>query len=214
MIALGFCAALFFGAWSLLRASGIVVGAETLQQMRDYVLGMGALAWLLFVFVGTFRVFFFIPSWILLAVGGMAFGSQLGALLGTIGITLSAVLGFGIARYGSKTFIAQYLSERFGDAQARLADAGILLLGLTTAHPMVPMSGLHWAAGMTALPLVGFTVAVGVGAAVRATALAFLGAQVQELGLWVTLAIGLALGVVGALPFVHPALRARLLGRS
>jgi len=201
-------------AWLLRERSGLVISSDTLDQLRGFVVELGIWGPILFLGVATFRVFFAIPSWILLTVGGMAFGAQLGAVLGTAGITLSAILGFAITRLGSSGWIREWLIGRYGALHRRLEKAGLFLMGATTAHPAVPMSGLHWAAGLTTLPLLGFVGAVALGAAVRATALSFLGASFRELGLAASLAIGLGLAVVGSIPLLHPWTRRQLLGES
>ena len=210
-IVLALIAGLLLAARQLKVQSGIDFSGDVLAQLRDFIAALGWIAPAVYVFVGAFRVFFFIPSWVLLTVAGLAFGAWLGALLGTLGILLSGAVGFLLARFGGRGHVRSFIERRYGSLQRRLERAGLALIGMVTAHPAVPMSGVHWAAGLTSLPFAGFCVAVLLGATVRATTLSYLGASFVRLGLGASIALAAALAVVFALPLLHPGLRARLL---
>lgn len=204
---------LVVGAYLLRERSGLEISGDTLKQLQAFVVSLGPWAPALFLGVATFRVFFAVPSWILLTVGGMAFGSTLGAVLGTVGITLSAILGFGISRFGGRGWLREWIEARYGALQQRLEKAGFAVLAATTAHPAIPMSGFHWAAGLTTLPVLGFVLAVALGASVRASVLSFLGASFREHGLGPSVLIALVVCAIGVLPLLHEPTRRRLLGR-
>jgi uncharacterized membrane protein YdjX (TVP38/TMEM64 family) len=85
-----------FYAGAALRAD---LGFEwSAQSVQAFVLGLGLKAPLIFVGLVTFRQFFFLPSGMVLTAGGLLFGAALGTLLGGMGIVLSALLLFFLAR--------------------------------------------------------------------------------------------------------------------
>jgi uncharacterized membrane protein YdjX (TVP38/TMEM64 family) len=146
-----------------------------------------------------------------LPAGGVVFGALLGTLLGALGIVLSAVLKYSVARALGR----EWLRPRFGAAVAafeRHAEAaGPLVVALVTAHPAGPMTPVFWGAGFAAVPALGFLVAVAVSAPVRAFAYSFFGSSLLEPGaprFWV--ATGLLVLAVLA-PLAHPGVRARIL---
>jgi len=214
LLAVALVLGLLWAASALRAHSGVEISGDALDQLSAFVVSLGGWAPVLFLGVATFRVFFVVPSWILLTVGGIAFGAFWGALLGTLGVTASGILGFGLARLGGRGSVRRWVELRFGEHRERVEKAGLAVLAATTAHPAVPMSGLHWAAGLTSLPLLGFVLAVGMGAAIRSTVLAFLGASFVELGWARSLALAVGFCAIGALPLLHARTRQRLLGRT
>lgn len=201
--------ALLFVGGRLARAQ---LGLElSPASVHAVVAGLGWAGPALFVGLVTFRQFLFLPSALVLPAGGVVFGAAFGTLLGALGIVLSAVLKYGVARALGR----EWLERRFGAAVAAFerhaGTVGTPLVALVTAHPAGPMSPIFWAAGFAAVPLLGFLVAVVVAAPVRAFAYAFFGATLLEPGsprFWLATVL-LVLAVLG--PLAHPGLRGRIL---
>lgn len=174
---------------------------------------VAALGWkgpALFVGLVTFRQFLFLPSALVLPAGGVVFGAAAGTALGALGILLSAVLKYGLARLLGR----DWLQARFGAAVSafeRHAGAlGPLVVGLGTAHPLGPMAAIFWAAGFAAVPVLGYLLAVALAAPVRAFAFSFFGSTLLDPGtarFWVAT---LLLVAAALLPLAHRGLRARL----
>jgi uncharacterized membrane protein YdjX (TVP38/TMEM64 family) len=83
-------------------------------------------------------------------------------------------------------------------------------VGVVTAHPIGPMSPVFWGAGFAAVPVLGFLVAVGLAAPVRAFAYSFFGSTLLDPGtprFWVATAVLVAVALV---PFAHPGFRSRM----
>lgn len=209
-----------FAAGSLLRgqldveidAGSMESFQSSLQELRGWVVGLGWPAPAIFVGLVTFRVFLLLPSALVLTVGGLAFGSLVGTLLGTLGIFLSAVLKFAIARGAGRDALKNSLGERFSRFEARVERAGFWLVGLLTAHPAAPMSSVHWAAGLSSMSFLGFSVAVILSGPLRAAVYSVLGSSLVEFDWRVTLGLAAAFLGVALVPLAHPGLRRRLLG--
>lgn len=200
--------ALFAGGRAARGYFGIELDAGSIQG------AVAALGWkgpAIFVGLVTFRQFLFLPSALVLPAGGVVFGALEGTLLGALGILLSAVLKYGIARALGR----EWLRPRFGaavEAFERHAEAaGPLVVGVVTAHPIGPMAPIFWGAGFAAVPVLGFVLAVALAAPVRAFAFSFFGSTLLDPGsprFWIATAVLLA---VALLPLAHRGFRARIL---
>jgi len=175
------CAVLLavYAAGGLLRGRlGIEFDAES---VRDWVLGLGPSAPLVFVFVVAGRALLGLPSQIVLIAAGLCFGTALGALVGGAGLMISGLFLFGLARYSGRDVIERHLGER---VQRILAfthrRTGVVAFALAFGYPISPLSPLQAAAGWTPIPLVNFGVAAFVGGSIRASIFAYFGDALVE----------------------------------
>jgi uncharacterized membrane protein YdjX (TVP38/TMEM64 family) len=189
------------------------LGLEFSQEsVASVVAGLGWRAWLIYLVMVIFRTFLGLPSMVVLLAGGVVFGSLLGALLGSTGIMISAVLWYWGARGTGRDFIEEWLGTRAEDFQRRAEAAGPFLVGISTAHPAGPLTPFHLGAGLAAVPFVSFLVAVVVGSPVRASTLAFFGSTLGDFGsprFYVATVVVLAAGL---LPLAHRGIRERIFG--
>ena len=201
--------ALFVAGHSVRNQLGVELGVEPL---RDWVRGLGLAAPLVYVGLVTFRQFLLVPSWLVLGAGGLAFGAALGTLLGGVGIVLSALLGFTLARTLGREWLRLRMGDRLATLERHSERLGPLVVGLATAHPLGPMSPFHWGAGLASMSWLAFLAVVLVAGPARAFLLSTLGASLAEprsLAYWLTAA---AVAAVLVLPLAHPAVRRRLRG--
>jgi uncharacterized membrane protein YdjX (TVP38/TMEM64 family) len=203
-----------FYAGAVLRAD---LGIEwSVQAVQAFVLGLGLKAPLIFVGLMTFRQFFFLPSGVVLTAGGVLFGAALGTLLGGLGIVLSALLLFFLARGMGSGWVHSRLRARFRSFDRRARAAGPVVVGLMTGHPMGVMTPFHLAAGVSGISWFAFLVVILVAGPIRAATYAYLGSNLLDVGsarFWLASAL---LVVLALLPLAHPKLRQRglrLLGR-
>ncbi len=203
--------ALVVGAVVLGRAArqeaGIEVSAESIQT---WVSSLGWQAPALYVGLVTFRIFLILPSWVVLSAGGLVFGAFLGTVLGGLGVLLSAVMGYGLARGIGRDWVRPRMQARLEGYGQSLERLGPLLVGLVTAHPMGPMTAFHWAAGFATVPLLGFLIAVLLGGPTRAFIYSFFGSTLLEPGSGEFYLAITILVVVALLPLAHPGIRRRL----
>src|SRR5262245_42731493 len=114
---------------------GVELGVE---DLRIWVRSLGLVAPIVYVGLVTFRQFLLVPSTLVLAAGGLAFGAGLGTLLGGLGIVLSALLGFTLARTLGREWLRLRMGERLAQLEKHSRRVGPLLVGLATAHPLGP----------------------------------------------------------------------------
>jgi len=198
-----------FLAGPLIRSRlGIEISQESIRHLVD---GLGWRAGAIFVGLVTFRQFLFLPSMVVLPVGGIVFGTKLGTLLGALGIVASALLTYALARGLGREWFRPYFGAAVDAFQQRAAAAGPPIVALATAHPAGPMSAVFWAAGFAALPVVSFVLVVAIAAPVRAFAYSFFGSTLLEPGtprFWIATIV---LAAAALAPLAHPGIRERLL---
>jgi uncharacterized membrane protein YdjX (TVP38/TMEM64 family) len=208
LLLLALVSGLFAGGHAVRAGLGLELSPDSIQHA---VARLGWKAPALFVGLVTFRQFLLLPSALVLPAGGAVFGAALGTLLGAIGIVLSAIFKYSVARALGR----EWLRPRFGAAveafERRAEAAGPLVVGLVTAHPAGPMAPFFWGAGFAAVPVLGFLVAVTLAAPVRAFAYAFFGSTLLEPGTPRFWAATVLLAVVALLPLAHRGLRQRVL---
>lgn len=180
-------------------------------SIQAWIEPLGWYAPAIFVGLVTFRVFLALPSVVLLSMGGLIFGAIAGTLLGALGVLFSSLVMFSLGRGVGRDWLPGRFRRAFDRVDVHLKSMGPVVVGLTTAHPMGPMWPVHWAAGLSAVPLLGFLLAVVVASPIRAFAYSFLGASLLELEWWRFVVAALLLLLVALLPLVHPRVRARFL---
>jgi uncharacterized membrane protein YdjX (TVP38/TMEM64 family) len=209
-VLLAIVAALFLAGRSLRSELGLELDAA---MLRDWVKSVGVVAPVVYVGLVTFRQFLLIPSLLLLTAGGLVFGAALGTLLGGVGIVLSAMLGFTLARTLGREWLRLRMAGRLSAVERYSQRLGPLMVGLATAHPLGPMTAFHWGAGLASVALVPFLAVVLVAGPTRAFLLSSLGAALLEPSsprFWLT--SGLLVAAV-LLPLAHPGVRRRLVLR-
>jgi len=182
-------------------------------SVREFVLGLGPLAPLLFVFLVTFRAFLGLPSQVVLIAAGLCFGTVLGSIVGGAGLMFSGLFLFGVARYAGRDVI----EKRLGPRVKHILDfttrrSGAAALALACGYPISPLSPIHAAAGWTPMPIPNFMVAAFVGGLIRSAVFAYFGDAMTEAS-WGALLAPLAVLVVAlAIPLLFPAGREWLRG--
>jgi len=191
----------------------VELGLEFSQEsVATVIAGLGFWAWGIYLLVVVFRTFLGLPSAVVLSAGGLAFGAGLGALLGGVGIVISAVLWYAAARGAGRPWIEQRLGPRARELQRRAEAAGPFLVGISTAHPVGPLTPFHMGSGLAAIPIVPFLVAVSLGSPVRSSTLAFFGSSLLEFGTPRFYAATALVLVLGLLPLAHRGTRERIFG--
>ena len=190
--------------WYLRARSGMEWDVQT---ARELVEAMGFWAPGIYILLVTFRLIFLVPSQVMLVAAGVCFGSFWGTVYGAVGVTLSGLMAFGLARYLGRDILRKRvppgLQQALDIASRR---TGALLVTIGTAYPIGPLTGYHIGAGLTSMSWSLYLWALLLGSLIRASLFTFLGARVAELGIREAWPAFLIL-VVFFLPFLHPRVR-------
>ena len=203
-----------FLAGSFVRTElGFEFSMEGLEALRTWVGELGWLGATAYVGLVSFRTFLLLPSYLVLLLGGLAFGAVFGALWGALGLFLSAMLQFGLARLLGDEWVRPRLGERGRMLEDRVRRAGPGVVWAMTAHPAGPATPTNLAAGLASMPLWEFALAIGLGAPLRAAAWAVLGTSILSWGVATSAALTVALGAVLLIPLAIPSVRHFVLGK-
>ncbi len=207
--------ALVVAAFLTGRSVRTQVGVEySAAALQSYIRGLGMLAPAIFLAIVTFRQFLFLPSVLVLTVGGLVFGAPLGAALGGVGILLSGMLMFALARGVGRGWVQRRFGQRFRRFDEQVDSAGPVVIAIATAHPVGPLSPLHWAAGISSIRWHRFLLGIALAGFVRACIYASIGATLLDIGSQEFYAASIALLVAALLPLLHSGVRAKVFGRG
>lgn len=181
------------------------------EAVRDYVLGLGPAAPILFVFIVAGRAALGLPSQLVLIAAGLCFGTVVGALVGGTGLMLSGIACFAAARYAGRDAIQRRLGEGIQKVlNFTSRRTGVVAFSLAFGYPISPLTPLHAAAGWTPMPLVNFIVAAFVGGVIRAAVFAYFGNALVDASWTALLAPVAVFGVALAIPLAFAEGRAWL----
>jgi uncharacterized membrane protein YdjX (TVP38/TMEM64 family) len=196
------------GVWSY-QPGGLVAalveapedGGTRLEAFRQYVLGWGALAPVVYVAAVTVEVVVApIPGAILYAPGGAIFGGLIGGTLSLIG----NVAGAAIAAWLGATFGADRVARR-ADAgtvariRDRLAERGGWLVFALRINPLTSSDLVSYAAGLAGVPVRHVALASLFGLAPQCYAQAYFAASLFEIlpgSPWLLLVLAIAITAV------------------
>lgn len=200
--------------WLVLAAFTVAVGAAfvlrdaaglewSARSVRETVDGFGLWAPLVLVAMLTFRFALLIPSQLLLIAGGLLFGVLAGTLYGALGLTLAAVVQYGLVQWtGVETLRAQLPARFQGALRLSRSRAGTLALSVVSGYPVGPIGLVHLVAATTGIALGTFAAAIAAGSLVRAATFAYFGSTLLE-GSRILIGSGVVL-LAAALPLAHP----------
>jgi uncharacterized membrane protein YdjX (TVP38/TMEM64 family) len=150
------------------------------QSVRDTIHSWGVLAPIAFILILAARPFIFFPSTLLFIAGGLAFGSVLGTLYSAVGGTTAAVITFVLARSLGREFVQARLPPRWRRFQEDEWGAGVVFF--LNLVPIVPITAINYAAGLSRVSLRQYTLAVIGGLTPRAFAYSYFGDSLLEIG--------------------------------
>jgi uncharacterized membrane protein YdjX (TVP38/TMEM64 family) len=190
---------------------GLEMSSASIQAWVDH---LGWTAPAIYLALVVFRHFLLIPSTVVIAAGGLCFGATLGAGLGALGIALCGLGQFALVRVLRPRWILSQVDRNVWGLERIIERAGPWLVAVVTAHPAMPMSPVHLAAGLSPISIVAFAAALSLGALSRAFILAFFGSTLLEPGSPRFYAASLLLLAVFVVPLLHGGLRRRMLGNG
>jgi uncharacterized membrane protein YdjX (TVP38/TMEM64 family) len=197
-------------AGHLLRTS---LGLGSLEEVQAAVDGLGWLGPAIFLVIVIFRQFLAVPAGLILPVGGLCFGAIGGTVLGSVGIIVSGMGKFGVARALGRDLVRRRFGAQLQWFETRIERLGPVVIGLSTAHPFGILSPFHWAAGLSSLSFASFAVALVLGAPVRAFAYSVFGSTLTDTDSDSFVLASVVLVAIIVVPLAIPGVRRKLLAR-
>ena len=127
---------------------------ERLQELRDWIAGMGNLGMVAYVGLYIVAVVAAVPGLPISIAGAAIFGALKGVILVSIGSTLGASLAFLIARYLARDAIYRRLSgnDKFQRLDGLTEQHGAIIVAITRLVPLFPFNLLNYGFGLTRIP--------------------------------------------------------------
>lgn len=127
---------------------------ERLQELRDWIAGMGNLGMVAYVGLYIVAVVAAVPGLPISIAGAAIFGAFKGVILVSIGSTLGASLAFLIARYLARDAVYRRLSEndKFRRLDRLTEQHGAVIVAITRLVPLFPFNLLNYGYGLTRIP--------------------------------------------------------------
>jgi len=150
--------------WKLVLFAAIVLSlivlarffglGERLQELREWIAGMGTLGMAAYVGLYIVAVVAAVPGLPISIAGAAIFGALKGVILVSIGSTLGASLAFLIARYLARGAIYSRLSgnEKFQRLDRLTEQHGAMIVAITRLVPLFPFNLLNYGFGLTRVP--------------------------------------------------------------
>jgi uncharacterized membrane protein YdjX (TVP38/TMEM64 family) len=135
----------------LLRFLGI---AERLDDLKEWIRGVGSLAPLAFVLIYIIAVVAALPALPFTITGAALFGSLIGVILVSIASTVGAALAFLVSRYAARERMVRRFSgnETFRKLDRMTNEHGAVMVAITRLVPIFPFNLLNYGFGLTGIP--------------------------------------------------------------
>ncbi|MGD0211529.1 MAG: TVP38/TMEM64 family protein [Desulfomonilia bacterium] len=126
-----------------------------LENIREWVHGLGFLGPLVFIAIYVAAVIAALPGAVITIAAGVIFGSFAGVVLVSIASTIGASLAFIIARYLARDFIVQKFSnhETFKKLDHMSRRHGVIIVAIARLIPIFPFNIINYGFGLTSVPI-------------------------------------------------------------
>lgn len=121
---------------AILYSSGILT--TNINKINDIIHGNPLKMQLLFVFISTIRVIFFIPQTIFILLGSILFGPYIGFLLSLLSLALSQSIIYFIGIYFNKQFLGKDFLTKNSTIINIIKTYGYRILALGIVCPIAP----------------------------------------------------------------------------
>ncbi len=127
---------------------------ERLQELREWIAGMGNRGMVVFVALYIVAVVAAVPGLPISIAAAAIFGAPKGVILVSIGSTLGASTAFLISRYLARDAISHWLSgnEKFQRLDRLTEKHGAIIVAITRLVPLFPFNILNYGYGLTKVP--------------------------------------------------------------
>jgi len=179
------------------------------ESIRQWILSAGPIAPVLCVAMVAGRSVIGLPSQLVLIVAGLSFGVFWGTVYGALGLEISGLATFQLARIAGRDAVHRKIPRKLRPVIARAGERpGALFIAVGTAYPIGVLTAYHGLAGVTSMNLGVFAFSLALGSTVRAGTYAYFGNSLMagELNV-ILLATGIIL-ILLTLPLFFPSGRA------
>jgi uncharacterized membrane protein YdjX (TVP38/TMEM64 family) len=165
------------GVIAVAFALGALFLPHSPAELRSAILGLGLAAPIVALAAWTLLTPAMFSGTVLAAASGLAFGAAGGVAVAVAGAVLGGLVAFSLARSighaPAQTWMLR--SRRLAKLHALVEQRGFVALLAARLMPGVPVTGLHYAAGLSPVSVRSFAAAIAVGALLKTAPYALLG---------------------------------------
>jgi uncharacterized membrane protein YdjX (TVP38/TMEM64 family) len=131
--------------------AAVVLGVPEAERLRADVDALGGWAPVVFVLGYAAITLLPLPKNVLSVAAGLLFGLAEGVAVVLPGALLGAVAAFGLGRVLGRGAVERFTGVRVARVDAALARRGVVAVLVSRLIPVLPFTGINYAAGLTAL---------------------------------------------------------------
>ena len=150
---------------SFINEAWEVLSSGNSHRIEVWVDQFGLWGPLLITFLMVLQMFLLIaPSWMLMVIAVLAYGSVIGCLIGIFAVAVASTVGYGIGRLVGEHTLYRFLGKSSERAIQRETEAyGMWAVVVTRLNPLLSNDAISILAGMLCLGYVKFIIATLVG---------------------------------------------------
>lgn len=133
------------------------------NEIKEYILGQGAMAPIIYVVILTLLPLLLFPDSVLVIAGGMIFGLWGGAILTVLGSLLGGVIAFTISRTLGTKVVKRIIKRDIVIFHNKNTKHAFLLILMMRLIPLFPFKVVSYSAGLTDMKLKDFSLATALG---------------------------------------------------
>lgn len=152
-----------------------------LHGLRNYILGFGKYADIVFVLIYAVKpILFFVPASLMSILAGNIFGPIKGFILSMVGLFLSGTVAFFLAKLLGKPFVEKLLKGKTLKLDENIEEHGFKIMLLMRLSAIFPYDPLSYAAGLTKMRYIDFITATLIGTAPEFVAYSLMGKNMRH----------------------------------
>ncbi|ADH98006.1 TVP38/TMEM64 family protein [Salisediminibacterium selenitireducens] len=154
------------------------------EEIRNWILGFGTLAPILFITLYALRPIILFPASVMSLAGGLAFGALWGTVIIVIGATLSAAIAYLIGGKLGSRLIKVKEGGKTATIQKQMAHNGFVYVLIFRFIPVINFDAISYIAATAGVKFRAFITATFIGIIPGTFAYAFLGSSFVTLNPW------------------------------
>ncbi|SHE54190.1 TVP38/TMEM64 family protein [Caloramator proteoclasticus] len=151
------------------------------EDIRNFLLSYKGYAVAIFLLLSTIRSVFLLPAGTFAVISGLTFGNLIGTLLTCVGVTLSGILAYFIAKYFGREFVECILKRRKIDINSLIKKEGLFYIISLRLIPIFPFDAVSYASGLMDVNFKDFVFGTFLGSLPGAFIYTFLGNSIMDI---------------------------------
>lgn len=152
-----------------------------LKTIREFITSFGPVSALMFILIFSVRTLLvFLPTSVMVVLGGSIFGYFYGSIYSLISLFLCATIAFYISKASGKEFVQKILKNKLKDIDLKIEENGFKIILLMRIAVIFPYDLLSYSAGLTKMRYKDFILGTMLGITPESISLCLLGDNLKK----------------------------------